>query len=284
MRASFDKNFCYRQILVHLQVTRQWMRTVSSSVIKRLDYTTARDRKVIAITGSVFLHWALLLLLLNARTDLSASMGAVAGRGEVNGVGIVVTLVDGSKLISQNTLRPQTSSVQSNQTAEAAVLLEDMDEVKPMVKSEQTTEAAVQSKNAPSIRSVNFVGQVTSKMAATATVDAFGQNGQSNLDLWNAIAPCWNRIASGSTLPATLKVTFDANGGLALPPEIEREPEASITDESLKSEAQALQALSECGAYPMAQGQQNVMVKFPIPEQIPVDVANRSGQMAVVQR
>jgi hypothetical protein len=82
-------------------------------------------------------------------------------------------------------------------------------------------------------------------------------------DLWNAIAPCWNRVADKNSLPTRLKLSFDASGGVSAPPEIERDPEAPITDQSLTSEAQALQALSECGAYPMAQGQQGVVVQFP---------------------
>jgi hypothetical protein len=96
----------------------------------------------------------------------------------------------------------------------------------------------------------------------TASRSPSNNTSQTN-ELWNAIAPCWNRVADNNSLPTKLKLSFDASGGLAAPPEIERDPDAPITDESLKSEAQALQALSECGAYPMAQGQQNVVVKFP---------------------
>jgi hypothetical protein len=104
-----------------------------------------------------------------------------------------------------------------------------------------------------------------SDSVSPAVAGAFGHDGRASIDLWNAIAPCWYRIADSAAVPAILKISFDANGGLALPPEIERDPSVPITDQSLKAEAQALQALAECGSYPMAQGQQGVLVQFPTP-------------------
>ncbi|WP_303828275.1 hypothetical protein [Asticcacaulis taihuensis] len=62
-----------------------------------------------------------------------------------------------------------------------------------------------------------------------------------------------------------LTLSFDTKGELAAPPVIERDPKAPITDQSLQSEALALQAIGECSAYPMARDQKNVMITFPAP-------------------
>lgn len=85
--------------------------------------------------------------------------------------------------------------------------------------------------------------------------------------LWNAIAPCWSSLANHSTLPVRLKLSFDAKGQLGTPPEIDRDPNVPITEQSLKSEALALQAVGECGTYPMARGQQSVLLEFPTPSE-----------------
>ncbi|WP_090649709.1 hypothetical protein [Asticcacaulis taihuensis] len=210
-------------------------------------------------------------------------MGTVTGLGTVNGAGTAVTLVDLSELT------PPKASEEAGQTAtaepsvatpEPTDISETQDEATPA--DQQVSRA--EKPEAPVRQALQSDSNDLKDSTAEATAGAFGQNGQANLDLWNAIAPCWNRIADGATLPATLKISFDANGGLALPPEIERDPDAKITDQSLKSEAQALQALSECGAYPMAQGQQNVVVQFPTPGQMPASPTGKSGQMAAVVR
>ncbi len=107
--------------------------------------------------------------------------------------------------------------------------------------------------------------------------------GQTANELWKAIAPCWNRLANASTLPTRLELSFDDWGELAAPPEIERDPNAPITDQSLQSEALALQAVGQCGVYPMARGQHGIMVLFPTPEQLPVDAIGTQRTMVVTQ-
>ncbi|WP_140986909.1 hypothetical protein [Asticcacaulis tiandongensis] len=89
------------------------------------------------------------------------------------------------------------------------------------------------------------------------------QASQPPSDLWKAIEPCWKRLADKNTVPVTLKVTFSPLGNLAKPPEIEREPGAPLTDQLMRSENQAIMALSQCGPYLMAFGQANVRVRFP---------------------
>ncbi|CAM3344616.1 hypothetical protein ASTA108788_16920 [Asticcacaulis taihuensis] len=262
---------------------RRWTGAALFPIMSRLDSSSPYQRRAIAITGSALLHLGLVLLLLPSNTGLSASMGTVTGLGTVNGAGTAVTLVDLSELT------PPKASEEAGQTAtaepsvatpEPTDISETQDEATPA--DQQVSRA--EKPEAPVRQALQSDSNDLKDSTAEATAGAFGQNGQANLDLWNAIAPCWNRIADGATLPATLKISFDANGGLALPPEIERDPDAKITDQSLKSEAQALQALSECGAYPMAQGQQNVVVQFPTPGQMPASPTGKSGQMAAVVR
>lgn len=251
-----------------------------SSMLKRLDSASPGQRRVVAVTGSVILHLCLVFLLLPSMAGLSASMGAVTGLGQVNGAGAGVTVID----ISQLTPPKPSQSVAETTTPEAP---EDTSQAPDVASTHEGTTKPVEAKSsatpnetAAPTQTAQVDSDTSSDSTTEATAGAFGQNGEANLDLWNAIAPCWNRIANNTTLPATLKISFDGNGGLALPPEIERDPAAQITDQSLKAEAQALQALAECGAYPMAQGQQSVVVKFPTPGQIPVGTAASSGRIA----
>jgi hypothetical protein len=102
--------------------------------------------------------------------------------------------------------------------------------------------------------------------------NASAQDRQAELNLWKTIAPCWSHMADSSMLPVTLRVSFDADGGIASPPEIERKPDAPI---SLTSESLALQALSACAPYHMVRNQQNVVVTFPAPTRQPKTISDR---------
>jgi len=102
---------------------------------------------------------------------------------------------------------------------------------------------------------------VTSAEASNRSSDNRAQIEQ---DVWKAVAPCWNQMADRSTLSVKLTVSFDRSGKLASPPVIERNPSLDPTDQDLKSEALALQALAACGPYPMASGQEKITVVFPI--------------------
>jgi hypothetical protein len=64
-------------------------------------------------------------------------------------------------------------------------------------------------------------------------------------------------------LPVKLTLSFDTKGELAAPPEIERDPNSQITDQSLQLEAMALRAMAECAPYPMVRRKQNLQIVFP---------------------
>ncbi|ADU15347.1 hypothetical protein [Asticcacaulis excentricus] len=101
--------------------------------------------------------------------------------------------------------------------------------------------------------------------AATSIVKVEGRDRKTPNDLWKAIEPCWRRIADKDTQPVTLEVTFSPLGNLAKPPVIKRDPTVPLTDKALRSESQAITALSQCGPYLMAYGQSGVVVGFPKP-------------------
>ena len=250
-----------------------------SRVVVWFDKASPNQRKAAAVSGSLLLHLGLLLLLLPTTTGLS-SIGTT-GVGNVEGIGTTVTLVDASELIPPKASEAQ-SSVAQDVAASEPVSTAEATEPADKTQKVDAIKPKAEDRNRTKTEAVRSDSQAPSTSTADAAAGAHGQSGQSNTDLWNAIAPCWNRIADGKTLPATLKISFDTNGQLSIPPEIERDPDAEITDQNLRSEGQALQALAECGAYPMAEGQQGVVVQFAPPNE--TQVIKPNGQHSVLAR
>lgn len=248
----------------------------------RLDSLSSNQRRFLAVVFSLLLHLGLLLLMLPSQKGF-LSIGTT-GLGEVNGAGTAVTLVDVIKVEQPQTSheQAQASSNELSKPTDAQVEPEadeaDAEYGPDKVETQAPEKVAVSEPPTPPLEN-----QVPSDSTASASAGAFGQNGESYTDLWNAIAPCWNRIADNNTLPAALTISFDAGGGLSAPPVIERNPDADITDDSLHAEAKALQALSECGAYPMAKDLKNVTVQFPPPgqEAVPVQPMTPSTSLAI---
>ena len=230
--------------------------------LSRADCFTPRQRRFLAVAVSLLLHLGILLLMLPSHKGF-LSIGTT-GLGEAKGAGTAVTLVDATE-IEPSQAAPAQTQTPSEQLAEAAdtpAEPETVDaeaETKP-AEAETLSKEQVATNVSPTPPSDS---QTPSDSTSPASAGAFGQNGEAYTDLWNAIEPCWNRIADVKTLPAKLTISFSPDGGLSTPPVIERNPDAEITDDSLHAEAKALQALSECGAYPMAKDLQNVTVLFP---------------------
>lgn len=224
-----------------------------------------RRRLALAVSISLLLHLVLLLFLLPPQTGL-ASFGTT-GLGNVNGPGMAVTLVEASEIVPPKTATVQSSASDSTlanpETVTTAEADDPLEETKPL----DPTEAKAETTDSQA-DTVKSEGPTEADSVADATAGAHGQNGQADMDLWNAIAPCWNKIIDQTTVAATLTISFDANGEIASPPVIERDLTQPVTPQSLKSESLALQALAACGAYPMVKGQQNMTVQFLLPGQI----------------
>lgn len=222
------------------------LKRVGRRAIACLDSATSNQRKGIAVAVSLLLHLALLLSMLPDRTG-GLKIGST-GVGEFNGSGIAITLVPGPKRTQDQHTNIQNVTV----TPDAGVM---SDAKMPTTPSDETTSKSASENHSES--DAQFESDSGEEQGA------FGQNGQAFLDLWNAVSPCWRRIAGDGALPATLTVSFDNHGGLSAPPIIERAPEAFPSEDSLHAEAMALQALAECGSYSMAKNLQNVKIKFP---------------------
>lgn len=232
--------------------------------MRHIDYLSPTQRRGVAVTFSVLLHVGVLLLMLQSPKGF-LSIGTT-GLGDINGAGAGVTLVDVSELTPPQAAQQQMEAPAEDQAKPVEPPIEaDAADTKTPSEPAEAAELVSEQVATTERQPVSSDSQVPSDSYAPATAGAFGQNGESYTNLWNAIAPCWNRIADLKTLPATLIISFDVDGGLSAPPVIEREVNSEITDDSLHAEAKALQALSECGAYPMAKGLQNVSVRFPSP-------------------
>lgn len=240
----------------------KWLAGVWAYVLSGFDKATLNQRRSVAVIGSLLLHLGLFLLLLPTATGLT-SLGTT-GIGSVDGAGTTVTLVDASEPMPPNASETQSSATSESAVSEPATT---DDATQPTDQVAKTDEVTLENEDHSQIKTEKVQSDNLAPLGSTAqaAAGAHGQKGQANTDLWNAISPCWNRVAGKNTLSATLIISFSDDGGLSVPPVIERDPNAPITDQSLQSEALALQALAECGAYPMAKGEQNVQVVFPSP-------------------
>lgn len=107
------------------------------------------------------------------------------------------------------------------------------------------------------------VADTTPNVMPGAVATGVGDQNNKVSDLWRAIAPCWNRIADKDAVPVSLEISFSPLGNVAKPPILLGAPSTGLSDQLQRSQAQAIEALSECGPYLMAYGQDHVQVAFP---------------------
>lgn len=216
-------------------------RTLLRPLRDRLD----RHRRAVAVTGAFGLHLLFLMALLPQAESLSSG-GGHGGQGQAGSgdMGYAVDLVAMAK--------PPADPTQ--------VVTPPSDDALDMAKPSVT--------QAPSDLTLAISDPASLPVMAVAAADGgSGQNGATTGqagDLWAAIAPCWQRMATSGTLAVTLEVTFTADGHLATPPVIDRD--GGATPAGLQSEARAIAALAQCGAYPMAANAAAVKVNFPKPD------------------
>lgn len=219
-----------------------------------------RYRLILAISFSLLLHFVFVLLLFPTQSGL-ASFGTT-GLGQIDGSGMTVTLVEIAELAPPTASEAQPLSKADAAAPQGTTDVAALDPAEDANVVDKTTPLAkpIEEKEAQKAKAESIT---SSGMLAEAKSGATGQNGQTDTDLWTAIAPCWHKLSGQNTLSATLTISFDSAGAISVPPVIERSPDAGITMHTLKAESVALQALAECGAYPMAKDLQNVTVMFP---------------------
>ncbi|ESQ90229.1 hypothetical protein ABAC460_10800 [Asticcacaulis sp. AC460] len=216
---------------------------------------------MVAVSGSVLLHAVVLLAFLLPAVRMGGlSAGGSVGDGMGVGQGVDLTLYEYAQPAPRQVevKRLDAEDLQELTQLDVAELSDEpVFEIADTVFSEFAAMKVVE---------VSATEPSTSERASEANRGATGVGGLTQGegdDLWAAIAPCWRKVLDEHTVPVTLEVTFSAGGGLAEPPVILR-GEASASDpKRLVSESKAIQALAECGAYPMAGGQSHVSINFP---------------------
>ncbi|ESQ89871.1 hypothetical protein ABAC460_11250 [Asticcacaulis sp. AC460] len=207
------------------------------------------------------LHVLALLALLPVMSPGGLSAGGSVGDGHGTVDGPEVSLYDFAQSPRRPTAKAQEAEDLEELTKPATV--EQLDMAQPEITEPQFT-AFTEMK----LPQVATTGVSTSDIQSEANRGAAGTGGLTEGqgdDLWAAIAPCWRRMADETTLPVRLEVTFSQTGDLAEPPVIVRAEGLAGDSRVLVSESRAIQALAECGAYPMAGGRERVAINFPAP-------------------
>ncbi len=245
-----------REVASHPYVVR--VRVLVSTVVGRLAIQLQKRPKRVAIAFSLGLH-ALFVMLLLIHPPHGLAGGGADGIGTAGGDGVGVSLVGVADFDREAmTAKPQPEEPEVITPLEIA----DADQTLSLTKMVPMPQLV--SDVTPDANTLKDQSLAQAASGAPGSGNS-GQNGAAGDDLWGKIAPCWKRVADANTLPVTLEMSFDASGRLSVPPTIDRDPNAPIDTQSLLSEAKALAALTQCGAYAMAAGQENVKVNFPKP-------------------
>jgi hypothetical protein len=220
----------------------------------------SKHRRPIAIAASVGLH-VLLVFCVMPHNHAGFSTGGLGDTytDEAGGLSLDLTAIALPDALALETREVEEEALDANET------LNDL---------ATTTADTLILSDAPSLtRSPIAPAPAHQSAAKAAQASAAQQGGQgpsgtsagTGDDLWNAIAPCWRRLADLDTVSVNLTVTFASNGMLAKPPEIMRQAEDASNPAALRSESLAITALAECGAYEMAAGRELVSIHFPRP-------------------
>ena len=207
---------------------------------------------------SIALHLFMVFAFLPHAATLGMTAGGGVGEGSGAGDGTAVEMFDG-RLPDNKNLKikePQPEDGEDVTTA-ALAAVDDMQLSEVTSELPQSVDDKLPDAPKPQLASAD---DNAAHMGATGTGGLTQGDGD---DLWAAIAPCWRRMSDDTTLPVDLIVTFGPDGGLAVPPVIDRDPKAPLDSQRLISESRAIQALAACGAYPMAANRENVKILFP---------------------
>jgi hypothetical protein len=239
---------------------------VASAVWRSLRNCTQRHRRAVAACISICAHLLVIFALIsnvsrNSPAGEGGTHGKLGDRGDGSGGSdtYVVEVVP-VQLASATPVKAQPKETPSDVIT--PVKIEDLTDVS----LDKATNPKLQQATPPELLPVSDPPAPNNSTAASKTGDHAGKEGGTAGDLWSAIEPCWRRVADKDTLPVVLEVTFSGDGHLAIPPTIDRDPAAATDPRTLQSEAKALAALSECGAYPVAAGKAGVKVNFLKPD------------------
>lgn len=229
-----------------------WWRTHGGPAWDWLREHALKRKRELAVAVSLGLHlFVFWLMLLQGPASLPGGGSQAQGSGA--GDGFSISLVTGKVDVLE--VKPQVDDPAETITTLAPVAQPDAT-VLTMATPDLMPVLSQLDPSTPTLPSL-----ATSGAAGTGG----GEGGGAGDDLWNAIAPCWAKVANGDTKDVTLEVSFSPDGSLSVPPVIDRDVSAKVDDQSLNSEAKALSALAACGKYPMAEGRTNVKVNFPHP-------------------
>jgi hypothetical protein len=218
-----------------------------------------RRRRTVAVLVSLALHGVLIaLFLIGATSKISGGGAGGESFGGGPGSGIGVELVSAQEAMPNPSEVKQPDPDSHNATDAAAIPASTVADATPV--TPDTPEA-------PAVTEASATATETA-MAAPASpggetaAGGDGSGGQSSgvIDpLWQKVEPCWRRLAAPGTRGTLLRVSISPMGNIA-----------QVTDDSSpslpadpKSQAEAAEALSECGPYLEHSSRENVVLSFP---------------------
>ena len=216
-----------------------------------------QSRKAAALAGSVLLHVVFVLAVFATATG-TAPRGAADPFGEGEAVEVMLAGREGAQVdgggaaavtapsaLDRMARRVRAASDLTGSPKEPARLSGDLaslmgrlGRISALGRRGEGADAA-----GDSDRAARDARTASASRRGAATADA------SAGELWGQVEPCWRRIGGRSTVPVTLEVTLDAQGGLAGPPRILRPDGDRPTEQRLLAEARALEAIHACLPY-----------------------------------
>lgn len=245
----------FRPFRLALQALEQrWIGPAVTWILQRLHRLSDKQRRAVALILSLGLHALFICLLLIPLLSGSAGGGQgadAAGEGDSFGMDLV-SIEDESPAVLM------AKAVEAIELDAPEVLSEDVRPVEDGMVLDADQMAPL-----PEVAPSDAVGAAVQEqsMAGGTPGDGSGRS-QGEDDLWNAIAPCWRRLADAKTQRVSLKVSFAGNGMLAKAAEVEKVVAGAAQSDGLRSASLAMQALAECGAYEMAAGRSDVVIDF----------------------
>jgi len=240
-----DRHSVFSSLLNCRYEALAWLRSLSRWRIRTENFL-AKRRRATAVVASLVVHGLLIAALFTGISSTIAGGGiggthSGAGTGNEFGVELVAA-------------RPASSDALQVKQPDPADAVQPNDLMPTDVTSATSPLAAPIS---PTIIPISETAARISTFANDTGEQAAGGSGATNA-LWKQIEPCWHRLATKSTHTANLQVSFSPLGNIS---RIADGPAAVDSN----SQAQAIQAMSECGPYVSASSKEDIVITFPAP-------------------